>query len=67
MILQKLITEEDYAKMRGISIRSAQYERAARRGPPFIKLGGKVFYNPDAIDKWVLSKQSDQISRKKSA
>lgn len=67
MILQKLISEEEYAKLRGFSIRSAQYERAARKGPPFIKLGGKVFYNPDAIDRWVLAQQSDQIRAKKSA
>jgi hypothetical protein len=50
-----LISETDYAEQRGVSIRSVQRERAQRVGPPFIKVGRKVYYRPAAIEAWLMS------------
>ncbi len=60
MTFRDLISETDYAEQRGISIRSVQRERAQRVGPPFIKVGRKVYYRPAAIEAWLLSMEQIQ-------
>jgi hypothetical protein len=65
MNLPNLLTESDYAIMRGVSIRTIQRERALRTGAPFIKLGKSVFYRKAAIEAWVMShEQSHRPARK---
>ena len=59
-MLTNLISEAEYAKQRGICIRSAQRERALRIGPAYIKLGRRVFYRPEAIESWVLANERAQ-------
>lgn len=58
--LTDLISEADYAALRGVSLRTVQRERALRIGPPFIKLGAKVFYRPAAIEAWLLDREQAQ-------
>jgi len=60
MTIQDLISEADYAAARGVSLRTAQRERAQRMGPPFIKLGRNVFYRPAAIEKWLIDQEQSQ-------
>jgi hypothetical protein len=60
MTINDLITEADYAAQRGVSVRTIQRERALRTGPAFIKVGKKVFYRPEAISDWLLSKEQAQ-------
>ncbi len=60
MTFKDLITDDEYAAMRGVHVRTVQRERAMRQGPPFIKLGKKIFYRPDAIEAWLLSKEQAQ-------
>lgn len=60
MTLQDLISEADYAAARGISERTAQRERAQRIGPPFIKLGRKIYYRPAAIEQWLIEQEQAQ-------
>jgi len=60
MTFQDLLTETDYAAQRGLSLRSVQRERAMRVGPPFIKVGRKVYYRPAAIEAWLLSQEQSQ-------
>ena len=60
MTIQDLIPETEYAAARGVSVRTTQRERAQRVGPPFIKLGKRVFYRPAAIDAWLLAKEQSQ-------
>ena len=59
-MLTDLIPESEYAAQRGICIRSAQRERALRIGPPFVKLGRRVFYRPEAIAEWILAQEQAQ-------
>jgi len=67
MTIQDLIPEADYAAARGISERTAQRERAQRIGPPFIKLGRKIFYRPAAIEKWLIEQEQTQPRAKGKA
>ncbi|WP_136649735.1 transcriptional regulator [Paracoccus aeridis] len=60
MTIQDLISEADYAAQRGVSARTIQRERALRIGPPFIKMGRRIFYRPAAIESWLLAKEQAQ-------
>lgn len=65
MTLQDLIAESDYAAQRGVSLRTVQRERALRIGPPFIKLGRRVFYRPEAVAEWLLALEQAQPRAKR--
>lgn len=67
MTIEDLIEETDYAMKRGVSLRTAQRERAQRIGPPFIKLGRKVYYRPAAIEAWLLAQEQVQPRAKGGA
>lgn len=54
-------TEAEYAEWRGCSVRTIQRERSQRIGPPFIKLGSKIYYRVAAIEKWLLSIEQTQV------
>lgn len=60
MTLNELLTEAQYAALRGVCIRTIQRDRALRIGPPFIKLGKTIFYRPAAIDAWILAQEQSQ-------
>lgn len=57
MTLKELMTEPEYAALRGVSVRTIQRERALRTGPPFIKLGKSVFYRPESVDAWIIAQE----------
>lgn len=58
MSIKDLISEVEYAAMRGVTVRTIQRERASLRlGPPYLKMGRKVFYRPEAIDAWLLAQE----------
>lgn len=60
-MISELLSEADYAALRGVSIRTIQRERALRSGPPFIKLGKSIFYRPAAIEAWLLSREQTPV------
>lgn len=60
MTIQDLIPETEFAKQRGVSVRTVQRERAQRIGPPFIRLGRKIYYRPAAIEGWLLDQEQAQ-------
>lgn len=64
MSLKDMISEADYAADRGVSLRTIQRERALRSCPPYIKLGGKVFYRKAAIDAWLLEQEITPPAKK---
>ena len=59
-LLAGLITESQYARLRGVSLRTIQRERALRTGPRFIKLGKTTFYRTEAIQAWLLAQETVQ-------
>lgn len=60
MSLSDLIPEADFAAARGVCVRTIQRERAQRIGPPFIRLGRKIYYRHQAIEDWLVSKEQAQ-------
>lgn len=67
MTFQDMIEEADYAAGRKVSLRTVQRERAQRIGPPFIKLGRKIYYRRAAIEQWLLAQEQDQPRARKYA
>jgi hypothetical protein len=43
----------EYAEWRGISESAAAQERYRCAGPPFIRIGGRVFYDPTDVYAWI--------------
>jgi hypothetical protein len=56
----ELKSERDYATSRQCSLRTVQRERSKRIGPPYIKLGKKIFYRVTAIEEWLLAQEQQQ-------
>lgn len=55
-----LLTEPQFAELTGRNVRSVQRERARREGPPFIRIGRKVYYRRAAIEAWLLAQEQSQ-------
>jgi hypothetical protein len=60
MTIQDLLSEAEYADQRGVSVRTIARERAQRIGPPFIRLGRKIYYRPAAIETWLIAREQAQ-------
>ena len=56
----ELISEPEWADWRKCSRRTVQRERSKRIGPPYIKLGKKIFHRVTAIEEWLLTQEQIQ-------
>ena len=56
-ILDGFITESEYARQRGVSLRTVQRDRALRQAPPHVVFGRKVYYRVEAVRDWLASKE----------
>lgn len=61
-VFEGFITEAEYARQRGVSVRTCQRDRALRQAPPHVILGKRVFYRVDAIRAW-LEAQERSVDR----
>jgi hypothetical protein len=60
------ISELDYSRIRGTSVRTCQRERQDRKSPPFVRLGRRVFYRVEAIQAWLVSNEQGQTPSARS-
>ncbi len=61
MTIQDLMAEGEFAKdVLQSSLRTAQRLRARREGPPFIRLGRRIFYRREAVEAWLLAQEQEQ-------
>ena len=51
------VTEAEYARQRGVSVRTCQRDRALRNAPPHIVLGKTVYYRVAAIRQWLVAQE----------
>lgn len=51
------MTTENAAKYTGFSVSTLAHYRMTDEGPPFVKIGGKVFYKKAQVDKWLRAKR----------
>ena len=67
-IAETLIPEEVFAaEVLNACPRTAQRLRARREGPPYIRLGRKIFYRKESIEAWLLAQEQSQPRAKQSA
>jgi len=48
-----LITEADFAALRGVKVSALQNERSLGKGPPFIRAGRRIYYTMAAIKAYI--------------
>ncbi len=51
--MAELLTERDASQRLGLSVRTLQKWRLQGNGPPFLKLGGAVRYDPEDLEQYV--------------
>jgi len=56
------ITEAEYARRRGVTIRTCQRDRALRKAPPHVVLGNRVFYRIDSVRDWLEARERGKDS-----
>lgn len=49
----KLHTEKQESERLAISVRTLQFWRVVGGGPPYLKIGRAVRYNPEQVDAWL--------------
>ena len=60
-----LIPEADFAAQIDQSVHTLRTWRSRGRGPPFVKIGKKIFYGRGA-QRWVLAQERDPAELRKS-
>ncbi len=48
-LFEGLISEREFARQRGVSLRTVQRDRQLRQGPPYIIFGRRIFYRIAAV------------------
>ena len=56
-VFDDYITEAEYARQRGVSVRTCQRDRALRQAPPHVILGNRVYYRVDAVRQWLETRE----------
>ena len=47
-LLAGYIPEEEYARQRGVTLRTCQRDRALRQAPPYVVIGRQIYYNVES-------------------
>lgn len=56
--MMKLINPEETSKILGVSVGTLNRWRSTdKKDLPFIKIGGRVMYSVDDIEKWVIKQR----------
>jgi hypothetical protein len=57
LLFEGYVSEPEYARQRGVSVRTCQRDRALRKSPPYLLLGKQVFYRIAAVRAWMLQQE----------
>lgn len=52
--LEGYVSEEEYARRRGVSLRTCQRDRQLRQGPPYVQFGRRIYYRVEAVRDWLV-------------
>jgi predicted DNA-binding transcriptional regulator AlpA len=53
--MQSLMKERDAAEQLGCSVSLLHKWRTTRTGPPYVKVGNLVRYDPEDLEQWIAS------------
>jgi hypothetical protein len=65
-LLQGYLSEEEYAKQRGVTLRTCQRDRALRQSPPYVIIGRQVYYRLEAVREWLVKRERSNDQTPKS-
>jgi hypothetical protein len=60
------VSEEEYARRRGVSLRTCQRDRQLRQAPPYVQFGRRIYYRVEAVREW-LKKHEREADRTPAA
>ena len=60
--MQRLLNIEETASLLGLAIPTI-YKAVCARKIPFIKIGGRLLFDPERIEEWINSKKVEPIER----
>lgn len=52
--LEGYLSEAEYARRRGVSLRTCQRDRQLRQGPPYVQFGRRIYYRVEAVRDWLV-------------
>jgi hypothetical protein len=55
--LEGFISEPEYARQRGVTLRTCQRDRQLRRAPPHVQLGRRIYYRINAVRAWLINNE----------
>jgi hypothetical protein len=66
--LEGYVSEEEYARRRGVTVRTCQRDRQLRKSPPYIQLGRRIYYRLEAVRTWLVNNErADDLAAPQSA
>jgi hypothetical protein len=65
-LLAGYLSEEEYAKQRGVTLRTCQRDRALRQAPPYVVIGRQVYYRLEAVREWLVKREQSNDRTPKS-
>jgi len=66
-LLYGYIPEPEVSRERGVTQRTLRAERARGNGPPFLRLGKKIYYPRDAFRAWLKCRETRPVRSGKGA
>lgn len=57
-VLEGFLPENEYARQRGVSLRTCQRDRALRQSPPYVIIGRRVYYRIEAVREWLIKREN---------
>jgi hypothetical protein len=57
VFLEGYVLEEDYARRRGVSLRTCQRDRQLRQAPPYIQFGRRIYCRIEAVREWLVKNE----------
>jgi len=53
------VSEEEYARRRGVSLRTCQRDRQLRQAPPHVQFGRRIYYRIAAVREWLVKNERE--------
>ena len=53
------MSEEIYARRRGVRLRTCQRNRQLRQAPPYVQFGRRIYYRIEAVRDWLVKNERE--------
>lgn len=60
-----ILSEQQAADLIGVRVETLRAWACRRKGPPRLKLGRRVAYRAEALERWILSRETDPAAARR--